>query len=235
VNPSPDSPPSHRSHSPIHSPIAFFLVNGINTFPGSSKNWNGRGVTWLHIHKPEFPRKAEKIEYLCGPIGRAFGQRMRAHKLYKTIIRYHLILDELKVAGDWERVVVGHSNGAAVILAMLRDYPCWPVIDHLHLVCGACEADFEKNGLNQWLAAGRIRRVTVYVAGRDMMLRLAHTWPARLLGYGVLGLHGAVNVDRAFLENGRVREIRTAPWCNYGHSDCWSDQNFDATMRQFVV
>ena len=52
-------------------------VNGILTFPGSSNNWNGRAVTWTHLNRDA---RAEKVEYFCGPIDRAFGQKERAQK-----------------------------------------------------------------------------------------------------------------------------------------------------------
>jgi pimeloyl-ACP methyl ester carboxylesterase len=195
---------------------AFHLVNGINTFPGCSTNWNGRGVTWLHVNTEA---KAEKIEYFCGPIGRAFGQKDRALKLNLTLNFYR----------DWENHVVGHSNGAAVALAMMRDYRKWPDLEHLHLVCGACEADFEKNGLNHWMREGRVRRVTIYIGGKDWALRLAHSLPARILGYGVMGLHGPLNVADDVAE--RVGIVRESPWNHFGHSTCWSARCFNTTME----
>jgi hypothetical protein len=200
---------------------AFHLVNGILNFPGCSKNWNGKGVTWLHTDEAARPlaARAEKIEYFCGPIDRAFGQKERAHKLFLTLNRYH----------DWENTVAGHSNGADVILTMLRDYHGWPPITHLHLICAATNADFEKNGLNRWLRAGRIERVSVYVAGKDLALRLAHSFTGKLLGYGTLGLHGPTNVAEDVRE--RVNCVWSGPWLNYGHSGCWEAGNLPRTMR----
>lgn len=200
---------------------AFHLVNGILNFPGSSKNWNGRGVTWLHTDDSarELAARAEKIEYFCGPIGRAFGQKKRAHKLYRTLEYYR----------EWQNTLAGHSNGADVILSMLRDYLKWPDIHHLILLCGACNADFEKNGLNRWLREGRVKRVTVGVAGLDMALRLAHSLPGKLLGYGTLGLHGPLNVAEDIRD--RVQIIWSGPWQNYGHSSCWEPHHFSSTMR----
>lgn len=194
---------------------AFHFINGILTFPGESENWNGRAVTWAHTHTGA---KAEKIEYFCGPIGRAFGQRKRAEKLGRTLSFYE----------EWENIVVGHSNGASVALAMMQDYEKWPDISHLHLVCGACEADFEKNGLNEYLREWRLGYVTVYIAGKDQALRLAHTLPASLLGYGVLGLHGPRRIAKD-VEN-RVKVIKAGRWKEFGHSSCWSEKNFGETM-----
>jgi len=203
---------------------AFHLVNGILNFPGCSKNWNGRGVTWLHTDETALPleARAEKVEYLCGPVDRVLGQKERAHKLFLTLDRYH----------GWANTLAGHSNGADVILTMMRDYHGWPTIQRLHLICGATNADFEKNGLNAWLRAERVHEVFVYVAGKDLALRLAHTLLGKLLGYGTLGLHGPRNV--ATDVDARVQTIWAGPWINYGHSDCWAPRNFARTMRQLA-
>lgn len=190
-------------------------VNGIMNFPGCSSNWNGRAVTHTHVNT-EF--RAEKIEYLCGPIDRVFGQKERAEKLFRTVLFYQ----------GWDIDLVGHSNGADVICTMMKDYP-FPQIRSVHLVCGATDADFNLNGLNRLLTEGRVGNVTVYVAEKDQALRLAHSWMGKLLGYGVLGLHGAVNVLPSVA--GRVR---TVSWPGFGHSDCWRDSAFEGTMRNFL-
>lgn len=178
-------------------------------------------MTWLHTNEEALPLnlRAEKIEYLCGPLDRALGQKDRAHKLFFTLDRYR----------GWANTVAGHSNGADVILTMMRDYRDWPTIHRLHLLCGATDADFEKNGLNAWLRAGRIHEVCVYVAGKDLALRLAHTIPGKMLGYGTLGLHGPQNVAEDV--RGRVNCIWSGPWRHYGHSSCWEPRNFSRTMR----
>lgn len=190
-------------------------VNGILNFPGSSKNWTGRAATFTQVTTDHW---AEKCEYWCGPISRALGQRDRADKLRRTLSFYN----------GWDIHLVGHSNGADVILTALRDWPS-PPIAKMHLVCGATESDFNKNGLNQWIGTGRVKEVVVYVAGQDKALKLAHSWPAKLLGYGVLGLHGPVNVLSSI-----STRVTTVTWPSYGHSDCWHDANFERTMDYFL-
>lgn len=213
---------------------AFIFVNGINTFPGCSKNWNGRAVTFVHSRFPNELWKAEKVEYFCGVIGRAFGQRNRAKKLFRTLSFYR----------DFdERIVVAHSNGCDVVLDMMQQHHGWPHVTHLHLLCGATNADFQENGLNSLLLVGRVKRVSVYVAGRDMMVRLAHTWPGQLLGFdGTVGLHhkdatlGLSGPVRVLPElEDRVRLVNGGVWATYGHSDCWDDTNFPGTMGNFLV
>lgn len=197
---------------------AYFLVNGIDTWPGDSKNWNGRGVTWIHTLTDS---KAEKIEYFCGPIDRAFGQKDRANKLARTVSFYQ----------GWQNILVGHSNGADVILSALWYYPALvPHIEHIHLVCGATGADFERNGLNRWLGCGRVDRVTVYCGGKDRALKLAHLWIGKLLGYGTLGLHGPINIRQSV-----ASRVRTIFWRDYDHSTCWNDAHFTATMLQLTT
>ena len=193
------------------------FVPGILTFPGASRNWSGRAVTWTHIHTEA---RAEKVEYFCGPIGRAFGQKQRAEKLAATLNHY---------AGDWEITLVGHSNGADVILDCLSVYPYFPRISSLHLVNAACQASFERNGLNQLIAHNRVGEVFVYVAKKDLALRLASTVLGRRLGYGTLGLHGPRHLTGP--SESRTTKIL---WPDWGHSDCWDDPNLDETLTNFI-
>lgn len=206
-------------------------VNGINTIPGHPRNWNSRAVTATHLAYPglpeaaEFPKPApanplfaEKVEYFCGPIARAAGQKGRAERLVELLTEYH----------GWEITLVGHSNGAAVVLLAL-ELAGWPAVAAVHLVCGACEADFNRNGLNAALFGRKVQRVFVYIADRDWALRVAHTWLAHLLGYGVLGLHGALNIRPD------VRQwVGELHWPGYGHSTCWLDRHFQRTMQHFL-
>lgn len=184
--------------------------------PGASTNWNGRAVTWTHTRTDNW---AEKIEYFCSPIGRAFGQDKRAEKLTSTLGYYK----------GWDIVLVGHSNGAAVILEALR-IAGYPRIEAIHLVSGACEADFWQNGLNAALIANEIGKVFVYVGGKDMAMRYARTWLARWLGYGTLGLHGAINIADVCKDS-----VGTLTWPDFGHSDCFHDDHFDSTMKHFFL
>lgn len=187
----------------------FIFVNGILTMPGASDNWNGKAVTWTHLHTPF---RAEKVEYLVRPIGRILGQRKRAEKLAKTLTFY----------AGWSIVLVGHSNGCDVILDALASLD-WPRIEELHLVSAACEADFNENGLNKYPAA--IGRVCVYVAGKDWALTLAKSQLGRLLGYGALGKTGPVNARRA-------PEVITRP--EFGHGDWFTPTHLNDSMWDFV-
>ena len=186
----------------------FLYINGILTRPGESDNWNGRAVTWTHLHTDFL---AEKVEYYVGPISRAFGrgQRRRAEKLAKTI-RYY-------ANQGWQVVLVAHSNGANVVANAVpllaqnhRD-----AVESVHLVAAACPADFRENGLNALGAP-----VTVWEAGNDKALKMAKTvgW---LVGFGTLGLDGP--------KNAKV-PTTTIRFEDYGHSTFFGPTTFDSFM-----
>lgn len=190
----------------------YIFVNGILNIPGDAKDWNARAVTFTHLG---YPAKAEKVEYFCGPIGRAFGQNRRARKVATLLDRYK---------GQFDIVLVGHSNGCDVILDALK-MAGWPEILQLHLFSGACEADFQKNGLNDACDANKIKRIFVYVAGKDIWLQIAHTIPGKILGYGTLGLHGPLNESIAAALRTRLNKQ-----LSFGHSSWWNWNQFKRSM-----
>lgn len=193
-------------------------VPGILTMPGDARNWCGRAVTWTHLRTGFY---AEKVEYYSTPLlGRLLFQKQRAQKLL-TVLHYYM--DK-----QWDIALIGHSNGCDVILDALK-LDSWPVIKAVHLVAGACEADFKKNGLNDALLRDRVENVFVYVAGEDQAMRYARTWIGKSMGYGTLGLDGYKNVDERVQD--RVGELT---WEGFGHSQCWEDNHFDATMTHLV-
>jgi pimeloyl-ACP methyl ester carboxylesterase len=194
------------------------FINGILTKPGDSRDWNYRASI---VAQRDYGWNAMPVEYFCGILGRALGQQKRAAKVAELLAAY----------AGYEVTLVGHSNGAAVILLALQKYDPllpFPDIKAIHLVNGACEADFDRNGLNEFLKDGRVDKVCVYRGGKDWALRLASSWPGRLLGYGVLGLTGPRNV--AYEIRDSVGELL---WPDYGHSDCWSEINFPQTVKHF--
>lgn len=190
-------------------------VPGILTIPGESRNWSGRAVTRTHTMTE---RRAEKVEYFTGVLTRSLFQRQRAEKLARTL-DYYL---------TWDKRLIGHSNGCDVILDALA-LRGWPRVEELHLVCGACEADFEKNGLNRALASRSLGRVFIYVAEKDLALGAARSVLGQFFGFGTLGLKGPQNVAA-----GVAGRVGTVEWRGLGHSDCWSDQHFNRTMNHFL-
>ena len=187
----------------------YIYVNGVLNFPGKSNNWTGRAVTWTQINSSH---KAEKVEYYVGPISRIFGQKKRSRKLLKTISYY--------TSPAWEIVLVGHSNGANVIMNALKQmkYPR-DQIKAIHLFSPAAPRNFEKNGLNK---AGV--PVFVYIGGKDKALKLS-SGVGRFLGYGALGKDGAREATCP------VRHFITD---HFGHSSWWCDDQMTSTMKAIV-
>ena len=198
--------------------MVIHCVNGIFSLPGDSKGWQHRGVVWIDRNTEH---KAVACEYLAGLTAGRFHRKERARRLWKDVCAF----------GNEHQSIIAHSNGCLVVTDMLRDYHC-PHIDTLHLVCAACEADFHKNGLNLRMADGKVDRVIVYCGEKDWELRLAGSWMGHTLGWGDLGYRGPINVLPLLAD--RVKRVTGHPWNTYGHCDCWSQKNFDATMQEIV-
>lgn len=202
-------------------PRVYILVNGIMNWPGDWKDWNVKACPLVNALAAvnKWNMVADRLEYFCGPIGRAFGQRRRARKLKRMVEAYR---------GTHDLVLVGHSNGCDLVLDALKMMG-WPRVEELHLFSGACQADFRKNGLNDAIVDGRVGHVSVYVAGKDVWLRLAHTLVGRWLGYGTLGLSGPTDMSAA----AQVKvELFTEP--SFGHSTWWRGKQLTASVGLFT-
>ena len=196
----------------------YLFVNGIATWPGNFTNWNKRAVTFTHTRTEH---RAEAFEYFCTPLTRPFKEDQRAKHFARA-------LNDYSRAG-WNIICVGHSNGCDVILDGLKRAK-WPRVESVHLVCGACEADFSRNGLNLALASKDVGRAYVYCAEKDWALPLAHTLPGKILGYGTLGLHGALHIADDVKD-----QVGQLWWRDYGHSTCWEPDHFVSTMKHFFT
>ena len=202
----------------VESRTIFLFVNGIATWPGNFTNWNKRAVTCTHTTTEH---RAEAFEYFCTPISRPFREDERARHFARAVHEYS--------RRGWKIICVGHSNGCDVILDGLKRAG-WPRVEAIHLVCGACEADFAVNGLNASLYLNKVGSVFVYNAEQDWALPLAHSLPGKLLGYGTLGLNGALHIADSIKD----RVVQNW-WRDYGHSTCWLPENFKNTMWNFFA
>lgn len=202
------------------------MEHGISNVASSWRTWPNRGIAWAHNHTGF---RAQGLFYFTGPLTVWWRRRLRARAFASLVKSYK---DE-----QWRVHAVGHSNGTAVILDGLRRAG-WPRTETLHLVCGACDSDFERNGLNWALANGRVGRVFVYVAGRDR----AMWWESLLLGrllFGIrrrsrpLGLSGPTNVRPSFVNQqlSSANRVVRVDWNKFGHSTCWRAGNFERTME----
>lgn len=194
-------------------------ILGWETLFGDWKQWPNEAVAWIHKNTPH---KAQTLTYFCGPVLAAATRTFRAKQFAKLILKYK--------CDGWRIVMVCHSEGTATALRALR-VADWPVVDELHLVCGACDSDFNNNGLNVAMLKDRVKNVMCYVAGKDVPMKIEDTYVGSLC-FGLqtagtpLGLKGPVSVADAV--KSRVGVIH---WPAYGHSDCFLPKNFEDTMR----
>jgi len=203
-------------------PTIYWLINGIMNWPGCPGNWNKKGVTWLHLHA--YPCAAQTDEYFTTAITAPIHAKRRAEDFAD-------LLDQFK---EWRQVAIAHSNGTKVLLDAQK-ISHWVRMEAIHLVSGACDADFQRNGLNWAVKNERIGDIYYYIAGHDIAMRFEDTMTGKAL-FGLypkdkpLGLSGPTNVDPMIL--GRVHPHREPA---YGHSDWWLPKNFDLTMSRFVL
>lgn len=202
----------------------FLLENGIDSAPSDWRTWPNRAMPWLFENTDFF---AQSMMYFTTPLT-VFWREMHREKTFSDLVNRYK-------KSNWKIHVAGHSNGTCVILGGLK-LADWPRIETLHLICGACDSSFERNGLNQALRNGRIGKVFVYVAGRDGAMEIENILGKALFRIPFkgkpLGLNGPSDVDPMNL--GRIRTIKTAPWDLYGHGSCWQNWNFDRTMVQIT-
>jgi pimeloyl-ACP methyl ester carboxylesterase len=199
---------------------AAIAVNGVMTFPGLASNWTAKFCEYTNSrHSGRFV--ADRFEYLSGYLwSRSGRQNTNASQLAIKVSAY--LENGLSVR------LVGHSNGANVILGALERLG-WPQIDSLTLFAPACASDCEVSGLNNVRAEYPIQ---IFRGGKDLALWLARTEIGRRFGYGALGATGCVN-----LRDG-VRVIE-AEYEDYGHNDWFHDAErdkfFERALARFVL
>ena len=204
-------------------PLIVWCINGIQTWPGSPRNWNKKACIWLARHFPDSPVKGLADEYWTTALTSWIQRRQRARAFANALGQF----------GGIRNVIVAHSNGCTVALDALQMLRWMIHVEALHLVSGACDSNLERNGINSGLRSGALGKCCVYIAGKDQAMRIEDTLAGRsLFGLGwdkPLGLAGPKNLDP--LSISKVRMIRKA---DFGHSTWWEKQNFDNTMKFFV-
>lgn len=196
---------------------AHIVIPGIHHDPSSPDGWTDRAVEWTHDHWPDCA--GEKAEYFASFLFRRLGQDKRAASLASLLSK----------RANRRVVLTAHSNGADIIC---RAFKMGGRADVLNLVAPACERDFWKNGLNAALAAGRVRKVNVWISGKDAPMKLAKASKRLLgwvgLGYGTLGIDGPARDEAP----GRVMVHRKPDW---GHGSYWAEEHFDAFMAELMA
>ena len=204
----------------------FLIAPGVNNWGsifGDSRDWPVQLSIWINT---KTPFKAQAQFYFTTPLTVDWNQKRRS-KSFGEIVRAY------SDAG-FRVNLVGHSNGTRVILDGLRAAD-WPTVATIHLLMGACDADFNRNGLNWALRENKVERVISYIADNDMAMRCEDTLIGlRLFGLPwkdkPLGLVGPVNVDPSIPESRRP-EVHLA---GYGHSTCWDAGHLQNTIQMVL-
>ena len=191
----------------------YLFLNGILTMPSDTFAWTDRACRWIDANTSH---KSEKYEYFSSAIFRRLFQSKRVSEVAEIIAQLSTM----------DIILVGHSNGCDIISRLLINYTL--DIKEVHLIAGACERDFSKNGINKAMQDGRLQDCFVYGSKSDDALKLARNTGKFLrwfgLGYGTLGLEGALKVAC----KNRVHVLFRN---TYRHSTWWDDERFDDTMR----
>lgn len=193
--------------------MCFIFINGILNVPGDVSGWTDKAEAWIEVNTVH---PATRLEYFSDAIFRRFQQEHLVDDLATICERY----DDHKI------VLVGHSNGCDIIIRLIKRMK--HDIHHAHLIAGACERDFYKNGINMAIMEGTLGRVTVYWSPKDKALKKARL-SSRLfgwmgLGYGYMGLTGPFNVSDKISH--KVNSVER----HFDHSQWFSTKNFDETM-----
>ena len=197
----------------------YYLTNGIRTSTDQAKNWCASAVTKL-VLKGKF---AVGYRYHTFALTRRFGLgkhvRAVAADLDKFFFQY------------FDTHVVGHSNGCEIQRQAMVKKHC--SVSSCHWYGAAVEADFEKNGLNEYLINHPTCKLYIYISDKDFVLKrvakasrfLTFGW----LGYGSLGATGPTNVSPRVSE--RVQVIVQK---GYKHTTYIKHENIDDRVFEIL-
>ena len=193
-------------------PTVYININGILTWPGSAKNWNGRAVTWIHVNTPH---KSEDFEYIIGPLSRRIGQQKRARHLAKMIIFY--------IDKGWDVVLLCHSNGCNIgerTLKLIGDRR----IKEIHFLAPATSGET----VLECLKTGQVGKLKIYAGGKDCAMKWAKISQIfRFIGLGCGNLGGKSKEELIELVG-----AKNVIYCaDFKHSTWWNKDIFEATME----
>lgn len=219
--------PAARCNMTPDKKTIFLVAPGINNWGsifGDWRDWPTQFSLWINKNQPHI--RCQAFFYFTTALTVGLMQRRRALSFSKLIRDY--------VNAGFRVHLVGHSNGTRVVLDALR-MADWPEVETVHLVNGACDANFERNGLNHALHHARVRKIFCYISDNDRAMKIEDTLIGLCL-FGInwndlpLGLGGPTNVFPAY----QNRQVIERHWPGYGHSDCWLPKNFYSTMRTLI-
>jgi pimeloyl-ACP methyl ester carboxylesterase len=208
------------------------MINGINADPQNHSGWQYLAERWI-LRRTE--DRADTYSYGVRTTTRWLFQKKHVREAARCLID--------ATNPDTPVVLVGHSNGAAVVCAMLAEIP-ERRIEEVHLIAGAVDEDYEHNGLNAAVKRGQVGRIVVYCSEVDEALKWAGVsqkvlgWTRNVnrrwgwfpaLGYQTLGLRGPKNMsfeaERATLQ----------VWRPFAHSAWFHVNFFDTLMMDYIT
>ena len=183
---------------------AYIFVPGVLSYPGSSRAWTDRGVTW--INKRMTCDAAEKFEYLALPVTRNLLAARRAAELAAKI-------DEYPVE-SFCLVLVGHSFGCELIRLALQQSQ--RAANFVHLFAPAVPSEPRRHRLKALVSGGKIGFLNLYISGRD-----------RVLTGHFLGGISPEAVRNQFLDEHHT----TVRDRMFGHCAWFAGANFETSLR----
>lgn len=200
----------------------FIFVNGILTNPGNAKAWTDRAEEWFNLHAPSTVVTV-KHEYFCPALTRRLFLRGDTADLAETLAAY--------AAAEYRVHLVAHSNGAELSARAIAQSGVR--IASLHLIQGAVDRNFHRNGLNRARGRGQLGPVFCYCSHGDAVLKYlalaSRIATLGFAGYGDLGYHGPEAVEIV-----PASTVETVWRHAYGHSDWFSPEHFGATMHHVL-
>lgn len=191
---------------------SYIAINGINTL-ASDDSWNNEA----EIIFAGKGRNCHAFQYFSDTVFRRVFQNARVERLYNLVKRYQEF--GLKIR------LIGHSNGCDLICRLLKNHG--PIIDEIHLIAGAAEADCDKNGINDSFKAGRLKKAVFYCSTKDRKLKSAKMSKTLLgwmgLGYDYVGLVGPSNVRDG-------DDVRVIWRDDFDHGDWFVGSNLNWTL-----
>lgn len=193
----------------------YLFIRGIRGKPNEVGDFAGNAETYVDNNFPNY--KANTIPYSAGALTRRITQESNVSKV-RTI---------LFGVSDCGVYLCGHSNGCDLIERYIRTST--KRIEALHLIAGASEEDFRKNGFNNALSSNKVGKIYVYWSRNDKALQFASktrpflSWMG--LGYGSLGLVGPRYVSPAVKER-----VISEEW-DCDHNEYFNAKNFPKIMQ----
>lgn len=165
--------------------------------------------------------KSHAYPYITNEFTVEIDEMKRAEELGKLLVSYN---------GCFRLHMMAHSNGTRVVVSAIQYSKVQ--LETLHLICGAIDADFDKNGINDLMMLGRIKNVFVYWAEKDSALRIENTLPGKVLfelpiTSQPLGLSGPLKVNQ-------LDKVKIISWPDFDHSTCWEADNLSNTVDQVI-